>query len=187
MSFNMNNYNGEYTATVVDNNDEEKKGRLQVDIHPITSGYERQCLPWAEPEFPYLYKNQGMVFIPEIGSTVKVIFADGCPYKPIWTGCISHSESGNTMPDEVSPNYPNRKIIKTKTAYILYDDTDEFMEVKHMSGTDFVIDKDGNITVKGVANATYNIAGNVDINCDGNMNIQCGGEYRVNANMIYLN
>lgn len=179
MSFNLNTFNGEYIGIVLDNNDESKSGKLKVTIPSLTNGFDTVDIPWAEPAFPYAYNDRGILFIPEVNSAVKIYFLNGSIYKPVWASCIPHESTGNYMPKEMLTNYPNRKIIKTKTAYILYDDTDEFIEVRHLSGTDFIINKDGSINVKCVSNVTYDVDGDMDINCKGN--------YKVVAKRIDLN
>ena len=180
-------FESEYVGIVIDNKDPEKRGRLKVRIPNLTEKISLEDTPWAEPTFPYSYDKQGIIFIPEIGSAVKISFLNGSLYKPIWLGCNSSEVSGVYMPEEISTNYPNRKIIKTKTAFILFDDTDEFIEVKHKSGTDFTIDKDGNIIVHGVLDVNCQVDGNVNYNVNGNMTIQCNGNYKVNATRIDLN
>jgi uncharacterized protein involved in type VI secretion and phage assembly len=131
------NYNQKYVGEVVDNNDPLKKGRIKVIVPYIFDGIKTEDLPWCEPNFPYGgSENLGFFFVPEKGSNVIIEFIGGSKYKPIWTGtCYREYEGENIPPEEaIRNNYTHRKIIKTKTGYILFDDKDKEITVYHDSG-----------------------------------------------------
>lgn len=143
-------YNGFYIGTVVDNDDSKDKengylGRIKVSIPNITGNIPTNDLPWAEPCFPYASSDKGIFFIPEIGSKVTVYFIEGSPKKPVWIGCIYREVDKVRMPVSGVMNYPNRKIIKTDTGQLLFDDTDSYIELKHKNGSVLWIDNKGNI------------------------------------------
>jgi hypothetical protein len=84
---NTRKYYGKYAATVVQNVDLEKRGRLQLLI-PDVLAYVPST--WAEPCLP-LTGAPGLpaatYFVPPIGAGVWVEFEHGDPNRPIWVGC----------------------------------------------------------------------------------------------------
>lgn len=190
----MKSFEGFYIGTVVNNEDENKLGRIQVRVPNVYGAIKDEDLPWAEPNFPYTYDNQSMFFIPEKDAFVTVYFLNGSPYKPIYLGGI-HREKENKVPDEISDKnykYPLRKLIKTQTGYIMWhDDPDDsekgmYIEIKHKddhviridekeiniihnSGTTCTIDEDGNVTWYVVGNETHNVDGDFSVQTSGNI------------------
>jgi uncharacterized protein involved in type VI secretion and phage assembly len=76
-------YYGKYRGTVIQNIDPMQTGRIQVMV-PDVSG----LLPssWAMPCFPFVGKQMGAYWIPQIGATVWIEFEQGNPDYPIWVG-----------------------------------------------------------------------------------------------------
>lgn len=74
---------GKYRATVLNTLDPETRGRIQVQL-----GDRYGLFPstWANPAFPFAGKGNGVVALPQIGSSVWVEFEAGDPDFPIWTG-----------------------------------------------------------------------------------------------------
>lgn len=142
----MNQFDGKYIGIVEDNNDPDKLGRLKVRVPSIYGNIVLDSIPWAEPDFPFTSENQGMVFIPSIGSLVSVEFLNGSIYKPVWSGAIFRKNE-NAMPDEILNNYPDVKIIKTKAGYIKMDDKENVIEIKHKSGSSIIFTNDGDIVL----------------------------------------
>lgn len=142
-------FNDKYVGKVVDNNDPKKLGRLKVSVPNVYGNIGKDSLIWAEPSFPYGGSNDtGIFFIPEIGSLVEVTFTDGSPYKPVWCGSIYREEGNVNIPVAAAANYPDRKIIRTKTGYLLFDDKDKFIELKHESGSLIRITDSGSIVLQ---------------------------------------
>lgn len=137
---------GIYVGVVVDNEDPAKKGRLKIRVPMVYGNIDDADLPWCEPCFPYGYNDTGIFFIPEIGALTVTMFINGSFYKPIWLGCI-HREETNIIPQKAKSNYPERKIIKTKTGYILFDDKEEYIEIKHKNGSEIIFEKNGDIII----------------------------------------
>jgi len=139
-------FTGIYIGLVVDNDDPKKLGRLKISIPSVYGNIEKEDLPWAEPCFPYGHNDKGIFFIPELNSLISVMFINGSPYKPLWLGAIFREEE-NVVPSEVKDVYPDRKIIKTNSGYIMFDDKSQYIEIKHRSGSRIVFTDDGNITI----------------------------------------
>lgn len=140
----MQKFNGLYIGTVVDNNDPAQKGRLKVNVPMIYGTISNDDLPWSDPCFPYGYNDRGIFFIPEVGSLVAVMLLNGSEYRPIWMGAIFR-EDDNIIPQEAKDSYPNRKIIKTKVGYIMMDDENDYIEIKHRNGSSIVLSDDKDI------------------------------------------
>lgn len=80
-------YWGKYQATVVNNVDPDRRGRLQLivpDVHSLLpTTWAEACVPLAGPTGPAM----GVYMVPPIGAGVWVEFEHGNPDKPIWVGC----------------------------------------------------------------------------------------------------
>ncbi|HOB26244.1 MAG TPA: phage baseplate assembly protein V, partial [Bacilli bacterium] len=139
-------FTGIYVGLVVDNDDPKKLGRLKISVPSVYGNIEKEDLPWSEPCFPYGYTDQGIFFIPELNSLVSVMFINGSPYKPLWLGTIFR-ENENVVPSEAKDIYPDRKIIKTNSGYLMFDDDSQYIELKHRSGSRIAVTKDGDITI----------------------------------------
>lgn len=109
-----NKYFGKYKGLVVDNDDPEHLGRLQIKVpsvlgEDVVSGWALPCLPYGG------MKDQGFFFVPEINAGVWVEFEEGNLEYPIWVGTYWTKSSGSPeVPkpaDSQSP--PSRKIIRT--------------------------------------------------------------------------
>lgn len=78
---------GKYRATVLNNVDLEKRGRLMLSIPDvlglIPSTWAEPCVPLAGPTGPPM----GVYIVPPIGAGVWVEFEQGDPNYPIWVGC----------------------------------------------------------------------------------------------------
>jgi uncharacterized protein involved in type VI secretion and phage assembly len=95
------NFYGIYPATVVDNQDSDNRGRLQLQIPGVTglapSSWAEPCVPLAGSTGPAM----GAYLVPPIGAGVWVQFVDGDPERPIWMGCRWGDSS--TVPDAAKP------------------------------------------------------------------------------------
>ena len=143
-------FHGIYVGTVKDNDDPKGLGRLKVHIPYITDNVATEDLPWAQACLPYGgVDEKSIFFIPDIEALVVVQFIGGCPYTPIWLGCI-HRHNENVPPRQVNDpsKYPNVKIIRTSVGYIEFDDADEELTIKHKTGSFIKFTKDGDIILE---------------------------------------
>ena len=87
-------YWGKYQATVINNVDPERRGRLQLlvpDVHSLLpTTWAEACVPLAGPTGPPM----GVYMVPPIGAGVWVEFEHGNSDKPIWVGCRWGLQSG---------------------------------------------------------------------------------------------
>jgi uncharacterized protein involved in type VI secretion and phage assembly len=81
----LGNFYGKYRATVLDNNDPMKMGRLSVQVPDVSNV---QPSTWALPCAPFAGNQSGSVAVPPIGASVWVEFEQGNSDYPIWSGCF---------------------------------------------------------------------------------------------------
>lgn len=183
-----NKFDGYFVGEVVANDDPEKKGRIKVKVKNLFGNVPVSDIPWANPNFTYTSDTLGIVFIPKIGSLAVVKFNRSSYYEMIWVGSVYRGKECTT-PEEIKDNYPERSIIKTKAAYIMFDDTaaEEIITVVHKSGTQFTITPEGNIEVKCVGTVNQNIDKDLNVNVSGNINYTASGNVKIKGARIDLN
>jgi uncharacterized protein involved in type VI secretion and phage assembly len=126
---------GKYRATVVDNQDPSKLGRLKLKV-PSVLGSD-VVTGWATPCTPYGgAADQGFLFIPDVGAGVWTEFEEGDLEFPIWVGTFwsqPNSETEIPKPNKASDGSeessvqdpPTSKIIKTAKGHTLqFEDAD---------------------------------------------------------------
>lgn len=79
----MNSYFGKYRAQVVNVDDPEKRGRIEV-LCPRVLGESSSA--WCEVCIPVATDNYGDFCLPPVGETVWIEFERGNPDKPIFVG-----------------------------------------------------------------------------------------------------
>src|SRR5262245_30493105 len=75
---------GKYKGLVVENQDPEKRGRLQVQVPQVLGDLK----VWATPCVPYAGKDKGLFLMPDKKTGVWVEFEAGNASLPIWSGCF---------------------------------------------------------------------------------------------------
>jgi hypothetical protein len=160
---------GKYRGFVVDNEDPEKLGRLQVTVPSllgpdVVTGWAMPCIPYGgEP-------NQGFLFVPEVDAGVWVEFEEGDLEFPIWVGTFwskpggepetprANGADGSEAGSVQSP--PTRKLIKTKAGHtIQFEDADDDVRIIICDGQNenrivlgsagvTVVNKDNSVTME---------------------------------------
>lgn len=120
-------YYSEYRAYVVDNNDPEKQGRLQLLVPGIIDDPTEY---WAPSSGVFSGSGYGFHFIPPNGSIVWVSFENGNPNFPVWR----HSYFGaNEIPEEKSD--VNNFWIATPFGHsIELDDSNKTLRISNANG-----------------------------------------------------
>jgi hypothetical protein len=95
---------GAYMATVVRNDDPEKRGRIQA----VVPGALQKVAPdiWIAPIFTGAGANRGFFWPPEVGDSARVFFSRGNSSKPIaylggWYGVPSGTAESSEVPTEL--------------------------------------------------------------------------------------
>ena len=151
-----------------------KLGRARVRIFGVYDEIEDDDLPWAQVVVPIthtVHKGNGQTLGLLVGAQVFGIFLDGQNSQlPLIVGSIPKDEEGDGTDSQpkTHENYPYNKVYKTESShYKEYDDTPEkerikeyhksetYWEItndtfiiKHHSGSNITMDKDGNITIQ---------------------------------------
>ena len=76
-------YCGKFRATVRDNDDPLKQGRLKLSVPDVIQTTDST---WALPCLPVTGNHMGFVALPPIGANVWVEFENHDPAYPVWTG-----------------------------------------------------------------------------------------------------
>jgi uncharacterized protein involved in type VI secretion and phage assembly len=79
----MTAYWGKYRASVVDNADPMRLGRLTLAVPDVLGP---QNSTWALPCFPVAGRQMAIFALPPVGASVWVEFERGDPGYPVWTG-----------------------------------------------------------------------------------------------------
>ena len=107
----VNHIDGVFRGIVEDNDDPLNLCRLRVRVPylngmPGTSdGIPTDGLPWAAACIPYAGPGYGQVLIPDVGSTVWVMFENQAKDRPVWIGCSYGAPSMTGKRDMKSVGY----------------------------------------------------------------------------------
>jgi uncharacterized protein involved in type VI secretion and phage assembly len=103
---------GTIPARVVDNNDPQGIGRLQVQY--FWQEENRTC--WVRWMTPHAGADRGVMFLPEIGDEVWIMFEGGDPERPRILGCawnaVHKPPRDQFWGDDVAPNDVKRMVTK---------------------------------------------------------------------------
>lgn len=164
-------HSGVYIGVVKDNADPDKLGRLKVVVPTYNDNTALDDLQWFDYCMPFGgYKDQGFFFIPAVGAEVVVMFPGGRSDKPLWFGCINKKED-NPGPRESTreadeDHYWQRKQIKTRIGYVMFDDKDEYILIKHNSGSFISFTKEGDIDIRSEKNINIKAGKSVNISAE---------------------
>lgn len=124
-----------YRAKVVDNKDEENRGRIKVIVPGIIEIPKEGII--AEPCFSFCGRDYGEFIVPEVGDIVWVLFEQGDPKCPVWLGSWFTKEE---VPEEFKKE---SKVRGWKTPYghvFIFDDKDKLIECHTKEGLKLVLD-----------------------------------------------
>lgn len=162
-----------YVARVVNNNDPEKRGRIEVVCPDWTGSNKKTISTWIEPVYEW-----GFFIVPDIDELVEIEIIVRAPTDitpkaaSIWNPVIrwrgkrfwggESSGEGSPIPrpipeDFTSTNYGKRRGFCTPAGHVLmFDDTEGSEQVKltWTNGDDssfLLLEKDGSVTLQGKA------------------------------------
>jgi uncharacterized protein involved in type VI secretion and phage assembly len=138
-------YFGKYRGTVVSNQDDTNRGRLQVHVPAVLGALE----PWAMPCVPYAGDKVGFYSLPAKGAGVWVEFEAGDPSFPIWTGCFWADKE---LP--VSQTDAAVKLWQTEKLILRADDDADELHLENDGGAQLTLGQD---VVSASGNATHTV------------------------------
>jgi len=179
------------SAIVMDNNDPEKLGRVQVQF--FWQKPENTVSPWLRIVTPHSGKDQGFFFTPEIGDEVLVAFEGGNAEKPYIIGSHYH---GKAKPDQKWINDNNDiKGIRTKGGHTIefvdkdggeelkiYDNKNDKYEITLSAHSSTVtIKSSGDLNLKADGDIKIEAGSNLNLKAGSNMEIKAGNELKTSA------
>ena len=129
-------YYSSYRGYVVDNDDEEKLGRILVKIPSVTKNKVHPT--WAYPKNQMGGNGYGSQFLPSIGDIIWVEFEHGDTRFPIWS--FAHRVTGE-IPSEFA-NYQVYGFKTPKGQMIIIDDRDGVEKIIIKSNNHLVVKGD---------------------------------------------
>lgn len=150
-------FRGKFSGTVVDNNDSDRDGKLQISLPQILGDTQ----PWARPCVPYAAQGLGLFIMPPKGTRVWVEFEDGNLDQPIWTGFEWPKGGAPAAKAE-------EMMIATPSGTIKFNDQNDKGEIVITAGKMEIALGDGAVTIKSGDGATVELKGkSTAINGDG--------------------
>ncbi len=127
-------YYGKYRGTVIDNDDQNKKGRVKVSVPAVLGDLNT----WAMPCVPYTGSNAGHYFVPEVGAGIWVEFEAGDPSYPIWTGGFWADSDAPKNERSADPD-PAVKVLRSKEGLIVsMDDSGKVISISDSSADNII-------------------------------------------------
>jgi uncharacterized protein involved in type VI secretion and phage assembly len=156
---------GKYRATVHDNVDPDRLGRIQAIVPSVTG--PDQPSTWALPCLPAAGAGMGLFTVPRKGAGVWIEYEGGDPGYPIWVGGYwGQGEVPDLVPEQslleptITLQTPNGNGI------VICDASDQGILIQSASGATISINKDG-ITLDNGQHAKITLNGHtVNINGD---------------------
>jgi type VI secretion system secreted protein VgrG len=130
------------SAIVVNNYDEAQLGRVQVKFHWMREGDRSKFIRMVSP---YTGDGNGLFMMPEIGSEVKVDFANGDATDPYIIGVVNN---GNAKTKFSKAGNDIKAILTRSGIKIIMDDHDGSVLLEDKNGNGVNMDGDGTITIK---------------------------------------
>lgn len=116
---------GFHLGKVVDNDDDKKLGRLQVEVPAVLPG----VLQWATPCVPFAGPGRGFRVLPHNEDLVWVTYEAGDVTRPIWVGSMWGDEG---LPAADTP--PSIAVLRTAKASIRIDDDSGEIVIENEGG-----------------------------------------------------
>jgi len=113
-------YSGSFDGVVVDNKDPDNRYRIKAEIKMIFGEHETV---WATP----VLVNTGLLFLPDIGDKVKIMFQGSNPMKPEYIGVFYDDKE---IPFGKEEDIQKVRKIKTKKHEVIFDDDKNKVTIK---------------------------------------------------------
>lgn len=141
-----------YAATVVNNTDKSKRGRVQARIAGFMDGIPDELLPWAIPSNNAGAMSgadrAGIFNVPDIGSKIGLRFPLGDPHRPVQD---EYPIDDDVMLPEALTNYPKRKVLRFSNGFYIIVDTEN---------NEYIFNNPGDAHITFLGDVTQTIIGN---------------------------
>jgi uncharacterized protein involved in type VI secretion and phage assembly len=109
----MGPMHGTYLARVVSVQDPDGLTRVQVRLLNVPAATsDADCAVWARVAVPFAGASYGMMYLPNVGEEVAVVFAGGDPRQPLVLGSLWNGASH--APETLGGDRVDRYVVKTK-------------------------------------------------------------------------
>lgn len=111
----MGPMHGTYLARVVSVDDPDGLTRVQVRLLNVPAATsDADCAVWARVAVPFAGASYGMMYLPNVGEEVAVVFVGGDPRQPLVMGALWSGSAA--APDQLggSGDRVDRYVVKTK-------------------------------------------------------------------------
>ena len=152
-----------YTGRVVNNNDPEKNGKVQVRVFSVyDDDIQDSDLPWALPDFSFVGSLVGNFTVPPVGAIVNVYFDKGDIYLPHYT---TKAVRKSKQPTQKDTDYPDNVVMweMDEGDYLTLNRKTKETTFNHNSGTKVLIKKDGTVEITIVKDKKETVKGKTDI------------------------
>lgn len=197
----MSNDAGVTIGTVSNTNDEKGLGRIRVFFSLKGPQIESD---WVQIVSFYAGGDSGAFFLPQVGDSVLLAFADGDPSRPYALGFLWN---GTQKPPVAQAKQQDVRVIKTKLGKtIMLDDSGQGSitlldnkqnkividtannKITLESQGDVAINAKGKVTISGAEVVLQNTSGSVKADLTaGGMKLSGGSSIKLNAAMIDIN
>ena len=151
-------------ARVIDNNDPEGLGRVQVQF--VWQERKKEHTPWIRAVQPHAGAGKGFYFIPEIGEEVWVDFEDQNAERPFVVGSNYNGKEFSKY--HTAGN--DKKVIHTRSGTkIILNDGEGSVFIEDPSGNTYLMDGQGNINVSAPKDITFKAGGDINLNANKNI------------------
>ena len=194
------NLSGLFRATIITNGTEReplkenvdiaKLGRCRVLVHALHDENTPIVeLPWAELSSPYGGSiDTGFFFVPEINSTVFVMFVNGNSSAPVimgswWNYQARNSESPAAAYMDKNTEYPKNKVIRTKTGHMIEMDDSPLNK-----GIRITTSNGNMIHLEDSDDNTLNVhfEGDINYTCNGKFNLTVEDDINIKTKILFL-
>lgn len=165
-----------WTGFVVENNDPQRLGRVQIRIIGTYDDIPDYLLPWAIPDIGFIGSSRGAFMIPEKNSMLRGYFDKGDIQRPIFDA-IAYSKSSITSKYTKRAEdleYPNKLVFfETNNGdFLTLNRESGELVFTHRTGAQTKIDTFGNVSIAtgrqlGTGNLKVTVYGDASIKADG--------------------
>lgn len=142
---------GKYRATVYQNDDPEKRGRLRLIIPSI---FGTEPTDWVSGAFPIASASQeAFIMVPEENSHVLVEFIEGDKSAPVWTAAYYPDKPQEVpVPADFDLAQGTLHLLRTRSGIAVRMEDDgadtQVLVIAHPGGGEVRIDQDGITTIR---------------------------------------